>query len=107
MVAFSVPLCLCGKKSSHAPSPSTLLSSPSTRLTLLARQVVEGYLSGIHRSPFKGFSVEFAEHPPVRPRRRDPPDRLATFGKTDKYFVKEYEEETNLRRGWWWTRAGA
>jgi uncharacterized protein (DUF58 family) len=66
-------------------------------LTLLARNIVEGYLTGVHRSPYKGFSVEFAEH-----RQYEPGDEIRhidwrAFGKTDKYFVKEYEEETNLK----------
>ena len=66
-------------------------------LTLLARNVVEGFLSGVHRSPFKGFSVEFAEH-----RQYSPGDEIRhidwrAFGKTDRYFVKEFEEETNLK----------
>jgi uncharacterized protein (DUF58 family) len=67
------------------------------RLELLARLVVEGVMSGLHRSPFKGFSVEFAEH-----RQYGPGDEIRhidwrTFGKTDRYYVKEYEEETNLK----------
>jgi uncharacterized protein (DUF58 family) len=66
-------------------------------LTLTARTVVEGFLSGIHRSPFKGFSVEFAEH-----RQYYPGDEIRhidwrAFGKTDRLYVKEYEEETNLK----------
>jgi uncharacterized protein (DUF58 family) len=66
-------------------------------LTLLARNVVEGFLSGVHRSPFKGFSVEFAEH-----RQYVPGDEIRhidwrAFGKTDRYYIKEYEEETNLK----------
>jgi uncharacterized protein (DUF58 family) len=67
------------------------------RLELIARLVVEGVMSGLHRSPFKGFSVEFAEH-----RQYGPGDEIRhidwrAFGKTDRYFVKEYEEETNLK----------
>jgi len=67
------------------------------RLELLARLVVEGIMSGLHKSPFKGFSVEFAEH-----RQYGPGDEIRhidwrTFGKTDRYYVKEYEEETNLK----------
>ncbi len=67
------------------------------RLELLARLVVEGVMSGLHKSPFKGFSVEFAEH-----RQYGPGDEIRhidwrTFGKTDRYYVKEYEEETNLK----------
>jgi uncharacterized protein (DUF58 family) len=66
-------------------------------LTLLARQVVEGFLTGVHRSPYKGFSVEFAEH-----RQYVPGDEIRhidwrAVGKTDRYYVKEYEEETNLK----------
>jgi uncharacterized protein (DUF58 family) len=67
------------------------------RLELVARLVVEGVMAGLHRSPFKGFSVEFAEH-----RQYGPGDEIRhidwrAFGKTDRYFVKEYEEETNLK----------
>jgi uncharacterized protein (DUF58 family) len=67
------------------------------RLELLARLVVEGVMTGLHQSPFKGFSVEFAEH-----RQYGPGDEIRhidwrTFGKTDRYYVKEYEEETNLK----------
>ena len=66
-------------------------------LTLLARRFVEGFLTGVHRSPFKGFSVEFAEH-----RQYYPGDEIRhidwrAFGKTDRYYIKEYEEETNLK----------
>ena len=68
-----------------------------TRLELKARLIVEGYISGLHRSPYHGFSVEFAEHRPYNPgdeyRRVD----WKVFGKTDRYYVKQYEEETNLR----------
>jgi uncharacterized protein (DUF58 family) len=67
------------------------------RLELIARQVVEGFISGKHRSPFKGFSVEFAEH-----REYAPGDDLRdldwrVFARSDRYYVKQYEEETNLR----------
>jgi uncharacterized protein (DUF58 family) len=67
------------------------------RLELLARLVVEGVMSGMHKSPFKGFSVEFAEH-----RHYGPGDEIRhidwrAFGKTDRYYVKEFEEETNLK----------
>ncbi len=67
------------------------------RLELLARLVVEGVMSGLHKSPFKGFSVEFAEH-----RQYGPGDEIRhidwrAYGKSDRYFVKEYEEETNLK----------
>lgn len=66
-------------------------------LELLARQVVEGYMIGLHKSPFHGYSVEFAEH-----RLYNPGDPLRhidwrVYGRTDKWFVKKFEEETNLR----------
>ncbi len=67
------------------------------RLTMIARSIVEGFLSGVHKSPYKGFSVEFAEH-----RQYYPGDEIRhidwrAYGKTDRYYIKEYEEETNLR----------
>ena len=66
-------------------------------LELVARLVVEGYLTGRHRSPFHGFSVEFSEH-----RQYIPGDNLRfvdwkVFGRTDRYYIKQFEEETNLR----------
>lgn len=62
-----------------------------------ARLVVEGFIAGLHKSPYKGFSVEFAEH-----RQYMPGDPLKhvdwkVYAKSDKFYVKEYEEETNLR----------
>ncbi len=65
-------------------------------LQLLARTVVEGYISGLHRSPFKGFSSEFAEY-----REYLPGDDLKhfdwrVFARSDKRYVRQYEEETNL-----------
>lgn len=67
------------------------------RLTLVARNLVEGFLTGVHKSPYKGASVEFAEH-----RQYYPGDEIRhidwrAVAKTDRYYVKEYEEETNLR----------
>ena len=88
-------------------SPSTLpaymrLLDPEAlgkihRLELVARGIVEGFISGRHRSPYRGFSVEFAEH-----REYSPGDNLRdldwrVYGKTDRYFIKQYMEETNLR----------
>jgi uncharacterized protein (DUF58 family) len=66
-------------------------------LELLARQVVEGFITGLHKSPFHGFSVEFAEH-----RLYNNGDSIKNidwklYGRTDKMFVKRFEEETNLR----------
>ncbi len=67
------------------------------RLALVARTLVEGFLTGAHKSPYKGFSVEFAEH-----RQYYPGDEIRhidwrAYGKTDRYYIKEFEEETNLR----------
>ena len=75
-------------------NPSTLAKLHG--LELRAKLIVEGYVSGVHRSPFHGFSIEFAEH-----REYVPGDDLRyvdwkVFGKTDKIYLKQYEEETNL-----------
>src|SRR5205823_2374607 len=66
-------------------------------LGLVARSLVEGFLSGVHKSPFKGSSVEFAEHRPYV--RGDDVRRVdwRVHGKTDRFYIKEFEEETNLR----------
>jgi uncharacterized protein (DUF58 family) len=71
--------------------------SKITRLDLMARLVVEGFISGMHRSPFHGFSVEFATH-----REYAPGDDLKHLdwkvqAKTDRLYIKQYEEETNLK----------
>lgn len=67
------------------------------RLDLVARLVVEGFLTGLHKSPYHGFSVEFAEH-----RQYMPGDEIRyldwkVFAKSDRYYIKQFEEETNLR----------
>jgi len=69
----------------------------ASRLEIRARLIVEGYISGMHRSPYHGFSVEFAQH-----REYVYGDDLKhldwkVFGRNDRYYIKEYEEETNLR----------
>jgi uncharacterized protein (DUF58 family) len=66
-------------------------------LELVARGVVEGFLTGLHRSPFRGFSVEFAEHRPYRPGDELRYLDWKIMGRTDRLYVKQYEEETNLR----------
>jgi uncharacterized protein (DUF58 family) len=68
-----------------------------SRVELLARHPVEGFISGRHRSPYRGFSVEFAEH-----REYAPGDDLRdldwrAYAKSDRYYIKQYIEETNLR----------
>jgi uncharacterized protein (DUF58 family) len=66
-------------------------------IELKARLVVEGFIIGLHRSPYHGFSVEFAEHRQYRPGDEIRHIDWKVFGRTDKYFVKQFEEETNLR----------
>lgn len=68
-----------------------------THLELLAKQVVEGFITGLHKSPFHGFSVEFAEHRLYNKGESTKHIDWKLFAKTDKLFVKRYEEETNLR----------
>ncbi|MCC5934056.1 MAG: DUF58 domain-containing protein [Candidatus Cyclonatronum sp.] len=73
------------------------LLSQISPFELRARQIVEGFLTGLHKSPYYGFSVEFAEH---RPYNRGDEIRhidWKVFGKSERYFIKQYEEETNLR----------
>ncbi len=66
-------------------------------LEFLARQMVEGFITGLHKSPFHGFSVEFAEHRLYNTGESTRHMDWKVFAKTDKLFVKRYEEETNLR----------
>ncbi len=66
-------------------------------IELVARGVVEGFLAGLHRSPFRGFSVEFAEHRPYQPGDELRYLDWRMLGRSDRLFVKQYEEETNLR----------
>src|SRR5262245_6162765 len=67
------------------------------RMELVARQIVEGFLAGRHRSPYQGFSVEYLDH-----REYTPGDEIRSLdwkvlARTDKYYVKLFEDETNLR----------
>jgi uncharacterized protein (DUF58 family) len=83
------------------PAPSLNSFDPASlaqlsHLRLQARVIVEGYLSGLHRSPHQGYSVEFAEH-----REYAPGDDLRyvdwkVFGRSDRYYLKQFEEETNF-----------
>ncbi len=66
-------------------------------LEFLAKQVVEGFITGLHKSPFHGFSVEFAEHRLYNSGESTKHIDWKLFARTDKLFVKRYEEETNLR----------
>lgn len=68
-----------------------------SRLQLLAKQAVEGFITGLHKSPYHGFSVEFAEHRAYNVGESTRHIDWKLFGRTDKMFVKRFEEETNLR----------
>ena len=68
-----------------------------THLELLAKQVVEGFITGLHKSPFHGFSVEFAEHRLYNTGESTRDIDWKLYARTEKLFVKRYEEETNLR----------
>jgi len=75
--------------------PQTL--NKIARLDVRARLVVEGFITGLHRSPYHGFAVEFAQH-----RQYVPGDEIKhidwkVWSKTDRLYIKEYEEETNLK----------
>ena len=84
-------------ETSHLSYFDPLVLAKIANMSLRARHVVEGLLSGLHDSPYRGYSVEFAEH-----REYVPGDEIRhidwkAYGKFDRYFIKEYEEETNLR----------
>ena len=66
-------------------------------LELVAKQVVEGFITGLHKSPFHGFSVEFSEHRQYNSGESTRHIDWKLYGRTDKLYVKRYEEETNLR----------
>jgi uncharacterized protein (DUF58 family) len=70
---------------------------PFKKLELLAKKVVEGFITGLHKSPFHGFSVEFAEHRLYNTGESTRHMDWKLFARTEKLFVKRYEEETNLR----------
>ena len=66
-------------------------------MKLIARLVVEGFIIGRHKSPYHGFSVEFAEHRPYMPGDEIKHIDWKLYGKTDRFYVKQFEEETNLK----------
>ena len=86
-----------------APPPPALTSSiPASlaslgRIEIIARWVVDGFLSGLHRSPKKGFSVEFAEFRPYQPGTTSGSSTGAWLPASDQWMVKQFEEETNTR----------
>jgi len=69
----------------------------ATNIEFFARQVVEGFITGKHKSPYHGFSVEFAEHKFYNPGESTRHIDWKLYGKTDRLYVKRYQEETNLR----------
>jgi uncharacterized protein (DUF58 family) len=76
-------------------NPSTI--SKLNSLELKARMVVEGFMVGLHKSPYHGFSVEFSQHRPYMQGDDLKKVDWKVFGKTERYFIKQYEEETNLK----------
>ena len=76
---------------------SEIQSSEIKNLDLLAKQVVEGFITGMHKSPFHGFSVEFSEHKLYNNGESTRHIDWKLFAKTEKLYTKKYEEETNLR----------
>ncbi|WP_339660148.1 DUF58 domain-containing protein [uncultured Polaribacter sp.] len=76
---------------------SEIQSSEIKNLELLAKQVVEGFITGMHKSPFHGFSVEFSEHKLYNNGESTRHIDWKLFAKTEKLYIKKYEEETNLR----------
>jgi uncharacterized protein (DUF58 family) len=79
----------------HFLQPATV--SKLANLDLVARLVVEGFITGLHRSPYHGFSVEFAEHRPYMPGDDIRHIDWKVYAKTHRYYRKEFEEETNLK----------
>lgn len=71
--------------------------SKLSSLELRAKKIVEGFISGLHKSPFHGFSVEFAEHRPYNPGDDFKHIDWKVYAKKERFYVKQYEEETNLR----------
>ncbi len=69
----------------------------TARLNLVAKGVVEGFVSGLHRSPYHGFSVEFAEHREYVHGDNPKDIDWQAYGRSDRYMIKQYQEETNLR----------
>jgi len=86
-----------GSQLDHARYLDPAIVSKLSSIELKARLVVEGFIVGLHRSPYHGFSVEFAEHRQYMPGDDFKHIDWKVFGKTDRFFIKRYEEETNLK----------
>ena len=74
-----------------------LVISRLGKLELIARLVVEGFITGLHRSPYHGFSVEFTDHRPYMPGDERKNIDWKLYAKTERYYIKQFEEETNLK----------
>jgi uncharacterized protein (DUF58 family) len=74
-----------------------LIVAKLSTMLLKARFVVEGFIAGLHQSPYKGFSLEFAQHREYSPGDETRHIDWKVYGRKDKYFVKQYQEETNLK----------
>ncbi|MFH1071129.1 MAG: DUF58 domain-containing protein [Candidatus Glassbacteria bacterium] len=74
-----------------------LVVSRLGNLELIARKVVEGFITGLHRSPYHGFSVEFTDHRPYMPGDELKNIDWKLYAKTERYYIKQFEEETNLK----------
>src|SRR5579862_2980035 len=82
------------------PAPSSRLLDPvaiqrAEHLGLQARTIVEGYMAGAHRSPFRGFAIEFAQHREYVPGDDTRHLDWKVLGRSDRYYIKQYEQETN------------
>ena len=66
-------------------------------LNLIARSVVEGFIAGLHRSPYRGFSAEFVDHREYTPGDDTRDIDWQAYGRSDRYYIKQYQEETNLK----------
>ncbi|MDH5662513.1 MAG: DUF58 domain-containing protein, partial [Elusimicrobiota bacterium] len=74
-----------------------LIVAKLSTMLLRARFVVEGFIAGLHQSPYRGFSLEFAQHREYSPGDETRHVDWKVYGRKDKYFVKQYQEETNLK----------
>src|SRR5687768_513726 len=86
---------------STAPAPTSLLDPRAlakvSRIDLVARQVMDGYVQGMHRSPHVGFALDFAQHRPYVPGDDIKRIDWRVFAKADRYYIKQYEVSTDLR----------
>lgn len=91
------PSLMSPKASEHFQYLDPIVLSSIGSLELVARLVVEGFISGLHQSPYRGFNVEFTEHRPYSPGDEIRHIDWHAYAKVDRFLVKQFEEETNLR----------